>query len=372
MKNKQTILIVDDIKENIDILVELLKDFDLVTALDGQTAIDIAFQEENIDLVLLDIMMPRVDGFEVCKRLKENPKTANIPIIFLSAKNKSEDIQKGFEIGGVDYITKPFNPNELLSRVGTHLELRGYQKDLEARVEEEVQRNKMNEHMMYQQSKQAALGELLMHIAHQWKQPLASLGSINLLNKAKLEMGIMPSAKEFAKSIEKSEDLIMFMSDTINTFKNFYKPSKNNEEFFLSECVLDILSIVEATFYFDNIEIYITSSEEEKTLGNINEFSQVIFSILNNSRDIFKKRKIKNPEIHIRIEDKKISLRDNGGGIEEEILDKIFSPCISSNESTGIGLSLSKNIVEKNNGIITASNTDDGAMFTIEFITWMD
>lgn len=372
MKTKQTILIVDDIKENIDILVKLLSRYDLVTALDGETALDIAFQEEDIDLILLDIMMPHIDGFEVCKKLKCNPKTANIPIVFLSAKNKVEDIQKGFEVGGVDYITKPFYPNELLSRVETHLELRGYQKDLEARVEEEVQRNKMNEHMMYQQSKQAALGELLMHIAHQWKQPLASLGSINLLNKAKLEMGIMPSQKEFAKSIEKSEDLIMFMSDTINTFKNFYKPSKNIEEFLLTECVLDVLSIVEATFYFDNIQIYITSEEEEKTRGNINEFSQVVFSILNNSRDIFKKRKIKNPEIHIRIEDKKISIKDNGGGIEDDVIDSIFSPCISSNESTGIGLYLSKSIVEKNNGIITASNTQDGAMFTIEFITWMD
>ncbi|MFA6196453.1 MAG: hybrid sensor histidine kinase/response regulator [Sulfurimonas sp.] len=369
---KQTILIVDDAKENINLLVQLLKKFDLIAALDGQTAIDIALREENIDLILLDIMMPDIDGFEVCKVLKRNPKTANIPIIFLSAKNKNEDIEKGFELGGVDYVTKPFNPNELLSRVATHLELRSYQKNLEARVFQEIQKNLQKEQMIHQQSKQAALGELLMHIAHQWKQPLSSLGSINLLNKARIETGNLPTLEELTRSVEKSEDLIMFMSDTINTFKNFYKPSNTNEHYFISECVLDILSIVEATFYFDNIQIYITSIEEEKSYGNVNEFSQVIFSILSNARDIFKERNRKKPEIHIRIENKKISIRDNGGGIDAVLLDKLFTPYISSHNSTGIGLYLSKNIVEKNNGIITAQNKNDGAIFTIEFITWMD
>lgn len=315
---KQTILIVDDIKENIDILVELLKKFDIVTALDGQTAIDIALQEENIDLVLLDIMMPHMNGFEVCTILKQNPKTANIPVIFLSARDKSEDIEKGFALGGVDYIIKPFHPNELLSRVATHLELRSYQKNLEIRVQEEIQKNLQKEQMIHQQAKQAAIGELLIHIAHQWKQPLSSLASINLLNKAKAEAGVLPSLGEFKKSVEKSEDLIMFMADTINTFKNFYKSSNVNEHYFISECVLNILSIVEATFYFDNIQIYITSSEEEQTYGNVNEFSQVIFSILSNARENFKAREIENPEIHIRIENQKISIRDNGGGIEED------------------------------------------------------
>lgn len=372
MKNRQTILVVDDIKENIDILVELLKKFDIVTALDGETAIDIALQEENIDLVLLDIMMPKMNGFEVCKILKNNPKTANIPIIFLSAKDKSQDIEKGFEVGGVDYIVKPFNPNELLSRVGTHLELRGYQKDLESRVNEEIQKNLQKEQMIHQQAKQAALGELLMHIAHQWKQPLSSLASINLLNKSKVEAGRVPTLGEFTKAVEKSEDLIMFMSDTITTFKNFYKPSNMNENYFISECVLDVLAIVEATFYFDNIQIYITSGEEEETYGNVNEFSQVVFSILSNAREIFRARNIEKPEIHIRIENKQISISDNGGGIEESFLDSIFLPYVGSNSSTGIGLYLSKNIVEKNNGIITAANKNGGAIFTIEFITWID
>ncbi|MCF6340953.1 MAG: hybrid sensor histidine kinase/response regulator [Sulfurimonas sp.] len=366
MKDKQTILIIDDIKENIDVLMQFLSMYDLIPALNGQTAIDIANEEENIDLILLDIMMPNLDGFEVCKVLKNIPKLKYVPIIFLSAKSKQEDIQKAFEIGGSDYITKPFYPNELLSRVNTHLKLRAYEKDLESKIQEEVQKNLLKEQMICQQSKQAALGELLMHITHQWKQPLSSLSSINILNKAKIEAGIPISSKDNLKSIKKSEDIIMFMSETINTFKNFYIPTNGNKSFYISESVADILSIIEATFYFDNIKIYVISHEIKKTFGNINEFSQVIFSILNNARDIFRIRDIKIAEIHILIETNKISIKDNAGGIDEDLLKDIFLPSISTKDGSGIGLYLSRNIIKKNGGTITASNSKDGAVFNID------
>jgi len=372
MKNNQTILIVDDIKENIDILVNLLRGHDIITALDGKTALDIVENEDNIDLVLLDIMMPDMDGCEVCQKLKNHSNTKHIPIIFLSAKNKPEDIQKGFKLGAVDYVTKPFNPDELISRVDTHLKLRSYEKNLEQRVAEEIEKNTLKEQMIFQQSKQAALGELLMHIAHQWKQPLSSLGSINILNKVKLEMGEAISEEDQIKSIDKAGELISFMSDTIETFKHFYQPSNEKKEFFIHEVILEVLSIIEATFYFDKIKIFIDTVEKEKSFGNTNEFSQVIFSILSNAREILKIRKVQNPEIHIKIEDKKISISDNAGGIDEDIIDDIFTAFVSTKKSSGTGLYLSKNIIEKNNGIIRASNTDTGAKFTIEFLTWID
>jgi len=372
MKNKQTVLIVDDVKENLDILMMLLDDCDLIPALDGQTALNIIDSEEQIDLILLDIMMPNMDGFEVCKILKNNHKTKHIPIIFLSAKNKPEDIQEGFNLGAVDYVTKPFNPKELISRTHTHLKLRAYEKNLEEKVEEEIQKNKLKEQLMYQQSKQAALGELLMNIAHQWKQPLASLGSINILNKVKIETQKSINNTELLESIEKSEELIIFMSDTIETFKHFYKPSNKNENFLIHECVIDILSIIEATFYFENIKIFINTNEDEKSFANINEFSQVIFSILNNSREIFKLRNIQKPEIHLNIENKKLTISDNGGGIDTKIINDIFLPFISGHDSTGSGLYIAKNILEKNNATIYAKNTNIGAKFTIEFIIWID
>ncbi len=121
--SKSKILIVDDNPANIDILLELLGTFDVRAALDGMSALE-AVQEELPDLVLLDITMPGMDGFEVCRRLKEDQKTKDIPVIFLSASSDSDSIIKGFDLGGVDYITKPYLAKEIVARVQTHLKLR--------------------------------------------------------------------------------------------------------------------------------------------------------------------------------------------------------------------------------------------------------
>jgi len=119
---KASILIVDDTESNIDILLELLNEYDLAVATDGLSAIEIANNEE-IDLILLDIIMPEMDGYEVCKKLKLNNKTKYIPIIFITAKTDEDSIEKAYDIGGIDYVTKPFKPRELLARVKRELKL---------------------------------------------------------------------------------------------------------------------------------------------------------------------------------------------------------------------------------------------------------
>jgi len=116
------ILIVDDNPGDIDVLLEVLKDFDVRAVLDGQSALDI-IETEPPDLILLDIIMPKMDGFAVCKALQKNPKTAAIPIIFLSIRTDVDNIVRGLELGGVDYITKPFLPAETIARIHTHLKL---------------------------------------------------------------------------------------------------------------------------------------------------------------------------------------------------------------------------------------------------------
>ena len=119
-----TILIVDDTPENIDILVELLEDFDKKVAINGEDALETAWEDEAPDLILLDIMMPEMDGYEVCQRLRSDDRTKEVPVIFLTAKAMKEDIIHGFEVGGQDYITKPFDARELMERVKTQLELK--------------------------------------------------------------------------------------------------------------------------------------------------------------------------------------------------------------------------------------------------------
>jgi putative two-component system response regulator len=122
---KYTILIVDDISINIDILRGLLiSKYNIEEAFDGSTALAIASSDNPPDLILLDVLMPDMDGFEVCRKLRETRGGLELPIIFLTSNEEMESMITGFKIGGQDYITKPFNPDELLSRVETHLKLK--------------------------------------------------------------------------------------------------------------------------------------------------------------------------------------------------------------------------------------------------------
>jgi CheY-like chemotaxis protein len=116
-----TILIVDDAETNIDILMDILgEEYDVAVAMDGEGALE-AVEDDLPDLILLDIMMPEIDGFQVCKQLKSNPETANIPVVFLSALTEDEDRQKGLDLGAVDFITKPFDASEIKTKVKQYL-----------------------------------------------------------------------------------------------------------------------------------------------------------------------------------------------------------------------------------------------------------
>jgi len=123
-KDKTKILVIDDTQKNLEVVGQLLSDnnFDVTAANNGERGIAIA-KKVMPDVILLDVMMPDVDGYDVCRRLKSDPKTTVIPIIFLTAKTDSDDLVKGFEAGAVDYITKPFVKDELLARVNVHAEL---------------------------------------------------------------------------------------------------------------------------------------------------------------------------------------------------------------------------------------------------------
>jgi len=139
MSQEETILIVDDTELNIETLMELLDDkYDLLASTDGEDALEIV-SDEHIDLILLDIMMPGIDGYEVCQRLKRDPKTEDIPIIFITAKTDEDSIKKAYDVGAVDYITKPFRAKEVLSRVANHLALSRQQHYLEAMVAQKTQ-----------------------------------------------------------------------------------------------------------------------------------------------------------------------------------------------------------------------------------------
>lgn len=137
MKRQTTILIVDDTPANIDVLAATLRDeYRVIVATRGERALQLAAGEEQPDLILLDIMMPEMDGYETCERLKADVRTRRIPVVFVTARTDAEDEARGLALGGVDYITKPFNPDLVKARVGNHVALKHYRDHLEELVEE--------------------------------------------------------------------------------------------------------------------------------------------------------------------------------------------------------------------------------------------
>ncbi len=148
--DSKTILIVDDTETNIDILIELLSDeYDVLVALDAVSALNIV-EEEEIDLILLDIMMPITDGYEVCKILKANEDTKDIPVIFITAKTDEDSIEKAYEVGGIDYVSKPFKARELLMRVKTQLRLRRLVQNLEHLASYDAMTNIYNRRKLFE------------------------------------------------------------------------------------------------------------------------------------------------------------------------------------------------------------------------------
>ncbi len=131
MTKKGTILVVDDKAENIEILSDLLEGYNVLAAIDGPGALRILFKE-TVDIILLDVTMPGMDGFEICKKIKAQNGLKQIPVIFVTARTATDDIVHGFDVGGVDYITKPFKTPELLARIRTHIELKNAREEIKS------------------------------------------------------------------------------------------------------------------------------------------------------------------------------------------------------------------------------------------------
>ena len=174
-RRRQTLLIIDDNPNNLKVAVRHFQEysFELLTARDGQTGLERA-RLAKPDLILLDVQMPGIDGYETCRRLKADPDTAPIPVIFMTVLSEPEDKVRGFESGGVDYVTKPFQVTELLARVRAHLQIRALQRELEdhnERLEERVAertrslQREMEQREAYQREREHLLRGALARLA---------------------------------------------------------------------------------------------------------------------------------------------------------------------------------------------------------------
>lgn len=243
--------------------------------------------------------------------------------------------------------------------------------NLEKRVYEEVEKSRQKDLVMTHQSRLAAMGQMIGHIAHQWKQPLNALNI--LLYNIKDSFDNNELTEEILENLtEKGAELVMKMSTTIDDFRNFFKPSKEKEKFNINKIIKNSLSIVGASFKHNNINVKMKEKEEIITTGFPNEYSQVILNVLNNAKDAIVDRGIKG-RIKIDIFHKNnsgvVKITDNGGGIPEDIFNFIFDPYFTTRpegKGSGMGLYISKMIIEEHmKGKIDVHNLKNGAEFDI-------
>lgn len=233
--------------------------------------------------------------------------------------------------------------------------------------------NKKQQSLLYYFSKQDAMKNLLANISHQWKQPINELSGIIMHMETKLMLNKSISTELIASTTIRSRNIIDFMSETIDTFNNFYEINNKKESIYIDKVFDDVIFMLKGYFEENNIKVNLKLKKNSIRLNIYsNSLKQVILSILNNANDIFKFRDIKFPEILINVQKIKgfvyIYIKDNGGGIKAEILEDIFD-ISATDKSTGIGIGLyiSKKIIEeKFNGYIYAENTKKGACFIIK------
>ncbi|RLA70555.1 MAG: hypothetical protein DRG24_06745 [Epsilonproteobacteria bacterium] len=376
------ILVVDDTKTNIDILLELLSDeYEIVVASDGESALEIV-DEMSIDLILLDIVMPVMDGFEVCKILKNSPKTSQIPVLFITAKTDETSLEKAYEVGGADYVTKPFKARELKVRIKNQLELKSLIYNLEERVKEEVNKVTQAQELLLQNSRMAQMGEMISMIAHQWRQPLNAISAITINLVTKLSLGkydfnneedVLACQEKFTQSSQKIDIYIQNLSSTIDDFRNFFKPDKEMRTLPVRSAISKALHIIEASLASDNIKVIQNSADDKSIEMYDSELMQVFLNLFKNAQDTLKEERIKEPKITIITQNTQegltVEVIDNGGGVAEKDMAHIFDPYFSTKSEktgTGLGLYMSKTIINTHHkGNISVRNTKDGACFTI-------
>ncbi|MDH5459038.1 MAG: response regulator, partial [Nitrospinota bacterium] len=210
--SKFKILIVDDILANIEVLHETLEQegYVISVATHGKMALDVA-PHLKPDLILLDIMMPGMSGYETCQKLKANEHTRDFPVIFISAKGETEDIVEGFRVGGVDYIAKPFRREEVCSRVRTHAQLNYFKKKQKNRIQElEFQNNRLAK---LDDIKNRFLGTAM----HDLRNPLSSISGLSELFLRGEESYTADEKKNLVKLINKtSKDLLRMVHDLLD------------------------------------------------------------------------------------------------------------------------------------------------------------
>ncbi len=379
----RTIFVVDDTPVNIDMLDDILnKEYNVRVALDGETALKMISKGEMPDLILLDIIMPGMDGYEVCRRLKENKATRGIPIIFVTSVTGFEGEVKGLDLGAVDYITKPFDPTVVKARVRTQMELKMYRDHIESLAEARARQ-------LVHAERLSTLGMLSAGIAHEISNPLTYIMSNASIIKIDLEnlQDTVAQALEYSDPYKKSIDeitrgckesileVIDGSNRIVSLVRNMKHLSRHDEETKTQidpgRCVENALNLCQFDLKMINVHLDI-DDDLPRVTGNMQQIEQVLINLFKNAVDALET--VKPPEISITAKAGEnaiwIRVADNGPGIKEANLPSIweaFYTTKTEEKGTGLGLSISKGIIENHGGKIRVQNLNpQGVCFTIE------
>ena len=357
------IIIVDDVMSNVLLLKVLLTNekFAIATASNGRQALE-QVEKENPDLVLLDVMMPDMSGFEVAQHLKSNPNTADIPIIFLTALNSTADIVKGFQVGANDFISKPFNKEELIIRVTHQISLVAAKRLILSKTEE-LQRTI------------AGRDKLYSVIAHDLRSPMGSIKMV--LNMLILNL---PSEKIGAEMYELLTMANQTTEDVFSLLDNLLKWTKSQigklnvvyQDVDLVEVTDGVIEIFSMVASLKKIRIREMKPEKMMVNADIDMLKTVVRNLLSNAIKFSKE----NSEVLVKMEEVDgmavVSVQDYGCGISEEGQKKLlhtdthFSTFGTNNEEgSGLGLLLCKDFVVKNGGKLWfTSKEGEGSIFS--------
>ena len=361
-KKIPTILIVDDNPNNIKVLAIILKQFNykIVIAADGVGAVEMV-DRVRPDLILLDIMMPVMDGYEACRIIKSKKENVNVPVLFLSALDEKESIVEGFEAGGVDYITKPFNKEELFSRIRTHLELKLVRDEIEQSNNHLTELNSMKD-------------KILSVIGHDLRDPISSLKmTLDYLGQANLK-----SCDDFLDYIETMSFTINEVFSLLENLLGWAKSQSGNviinpEIIKLSDLIQSVYRLQRSSI--ENKKLFFENSVDRdiSVFADFNSLYTVIRNLISNAIKFTPKEGSIFLEAETLESTVLIKIKDTGIGIPPENISKLFdskkhfTTYGTNNESgSGLGLVLCKNFMEMNGGAIEVkSEVGKGTTFLI-------
>ncbi|MCD6525684.1 MAG: response regulator [Desulfuromonas sp.] len=406
---RDQLLLVDDNATNLDTLLATLGDrYDLRVAVDGKTAINLIDDGYLPDLILLDVMMPEMDGYEVCRHLKAKKETCDIPVIFLSALDSNNDEAKGLELGAVDYITKPFFPAIVCQRINTHLELKHHRDKLQNLVVDKTDQlttayndlKKVHDQMV-QQEKMASLGQLAAGVAHEINNPAGFVSSnivslekyvgrlsewalfveqilpsvdnpeiVSLLQEKKRTLKLDYILEDVKDLISESKDGIERIAAIVRNMKSFCRAEGDTfKSLNVHDCLDSALSIAH-----NEIKYKATVKREYAELPPIHvlpqQLGQVFVNLLVNAAQAIEQQGTITVRTTHENEWAVVKICDTGSGITPEHLQRLFEPFFTTKEvgrGTGLGLSICADIIQKHQGTITVDSTvGEGTCFTIK------